>query len=144
MDRDALIELACGELDQSDTPNLTDIARKHGIAPTTLRRRWKGQSGSRAEAAAIYLQRLSTIEEDALIALINSLTNRGIPPTTKLVKNMAEEMIKGSVEKNWVSGFTRRHQNKLTSLYLQNMNSQRVKAEYLPAFKHFYDLVSVI
>lgn len=39
-------------------------------------------------------------QENALISQINRLTDRGISPTAKLVKNFAEEIISDSVGKN--------------------------------------------
>ena len=54
---------------------------------------------------------------------------------------MAEEMIGRAVGKNWVSNFCRRHQSELKSLYLRNIENLRVKGEYGPIYKLFYDLV---
>ena len=58
-----------------------------------------------------------------------------------MVKNFAEEMIGRSVGMNWVSDFCRRHQSELKSLYLRNIEHLRVKGEYGPTYKLFYDLV---
>ena len=58
-----------------------------------------------------------------------------------MVRNLAEEMIGSSVGKNWTGDFVKRYKNRLTSLYLRNIDSQRIKAEYAPSFKQFYDLV---
>ena len=55
--------------------------------------------------------------------------------------NLAEEMIGESVGKNWIGDFVRRHKDRVTSLYLRNINSQRIQSEYAPIFKYFYDLV---
>ena len=49
---------------------------------------------------AEYHQCLSTAQEDTLIAQINHLTNRGLPPTVAMVKNLAEEIIGRQVGKN--------------------------------------------
>ena len=57
-----------------------------------------------------------------------------------MVRNLAEEMVQGSLGKNWTGQFVRRHQNILKSTYLRNMDQTRVKADYLPALKQFYDL----
>ena len=58
-----------------------------------------------------------------------------------MVKNFAEEMIRRAVGKNWVSDFCRRHKSELKSLYLRNIEHLRVKGEYGPTYKLFYDLV---
>ena len=64
-----------------------------------------------------------------------------MPPTSRIICNFAEEMIQGPVDKNWTGDFIRRYKDKLTSLYLRNIDSQRIKAEYPPVFKYFYTLV---
>jgi hypothetical protein len=75
---------------------------------------------------------------------INRLTDRGMPPTSSIIRSLAEEMIQGPINKNWIGGFIRRNKDKITSVYLRNINSQRVKAEYLPVFEYFYTLVALI
>jgi hypothetical protein len=58
-----------------------------------------------------------------------------------MVKNFAEEIIGRKGGKNWVSQFCRRHESELKSLYLRNIDNLRVKGEYGPIYKLFYDLV---
>jgi hypothetical protein len=69
------------------------------------------------------------------------MTDRGIPPTTQIVRNLAEEIIQRKVGKNWTRDFVKRYRTRLKSLYLFNIDHLRVKAEYGPYFQHFYDLV---
>ena len=57
------------------------------------------------------------------------------------MKNFAEEMIGRFIGKNWVSDFCRRHKSELKSLYLRNIEHLRVKGEYGPTYKLFFDLV---
>jgi hypothetical protein len=58
-----------------------------------------------------------------------------------MVKNFAEEIIGREVGKNWVSDFCKRHSSELKSLYLRNIENLRVKGEFGPIYKLFYDLV---
>jgi hypothetical protein len=58
-----------------------------------------------------------------------------------MVKNFAEEIIEREVGKNWVNQFCQRHKGELKSLYLRNIDNLRVKGEYGPTYKLFYDLV---
>jgi hypothetical protein len=67
-----------------------------------------------------------------------------MPPTSQIVRNMAEEIIKGVVGKNWTLQFVKRHGDRLTSLYLRNIDNMRAKSEYPPMFVLFYQLVRVI
>lgn len=139
----ARMELALADLDQQDKPNLRGTAKRYDLVESTLRRRWKGQSMSIQAASSEYKQRLTSAQEEALIQQINRLTDRGMPPTSRIVRNLAEEVIGGPVGRNWTGGFTKRHKDRLKSLYLRNIDSQRIKSEYAPLFKQFYDLVKL-
>lgn len=135
------LELALTSLRSQDIPNYRATALKYHVDRSTLRRRFLGLQTSAAVASSMYLQRLSTSQEKTLIEQINRLTDRGIPPTSQMVKNMAEAMISDSVGKNWTGEFVRRHKTELKSTYLSNIDKQRTKAEYVPSFEHFYKLV---
>ena len=92
---EADLELALADLAKQDTPNYSAASKKYGVPRRTLSNRFTGKSVSRQAAAAEYHQRLDTAQEEALIELINRLTNRGLPPTNSIVKNLAEEIIGG-------------------------------------------------
>ena len=72
---------------------------------------------------------------------MNHLTNRGLPPANSIVKNLAEEIIGGSVGKNWSNQFVKRHKQRLISGYLRNIDKKRQDTEYAPMFKRFFELV---
>ncbi len=67
-----------------------------------------------------------------------------MPPTPQIVKNLAEEIAGFSVGKNWTGQFVHRHRDKLCSVYLRNMDHQRVKAESQELFEEFYQLVELL
>ena len=136
------IDEALADLRLQERPNILATVNKYQLVESTLRRRWQGKSISIQEAASEYRQRLTNAQEDQLVLQINRLTDRGIPPTAQIVRNLAEEMINKSVGKNWTGDFVRRHKDRITSLYLRNINSQRIQSEYAPIFKYFYDLVT--
>ena len=140
---DRRIELAISDLESQERPKVAPIARKYALVESTLRWRWNGRSMSRAAAASEYRRRLTSAQEEILIGRINQLANRGLPPTLRMVRNLAEEMLSDSVGINWTTKFVHRHKDRLKSLYLRNIDSERSKAEYLPLFKLFYDLVGV-
>ena len=135
------LEEALADLRVQDIPNCRATAAKYKVNDTTLTRRFKGIQVSRQDAISEHIQCLTIAEEQQLIQTINNLTNRGIPPTPQMVKNLAEEVIGRMVGKNWTSDFVKRHKDELKSLYLQNIDHQRTKAEYAPMFKFFFDLV---
>ena len=138
------IELALESLTLQDAPSINATAKKFGVVESTLRRRWKGETVPRIEANSIHRQKLTNAQEASLIQTINRLTDRGIPPTGRIVRNLAEEVVGGSVEKNWTKRFVGRHKDELKSLYLKNIDSKRTKSEYISIYKQFYDLVNSI
>lgn len=138
----ASIDEALAELRLQEAPVVRATARKFGVVESTLRRRFKCQTVSVRQSRALLQQLLSPAQERALILQINRMTDRGLPPTPRMIRNFAEEMIQAPVGKNWAGRFVKRHQSELKSIYLRNMDSQRVKAEYAPVFKQFFDRVS--
>jgi len=138
---EARMEKALDALDRQLIPNYTAISKEFEIERTTLMRRHKGQTTSRAEATSIHHKLLTDTQEEALISQINKLTARGLPPTTHIV---AEEMIGREVNKNWTSGFVKRHSSRLKSLYLRNIDHLRIKSEYGPHIQYFFDLVALL
>jgi hypothetical protein len=141
MVNEADMQAALAECNLSLVPNYSDISKLHKVGRTALSRRHKGQTTSRAIAHSTYHQCLTNDQEDVLITQINKLTVRHTPPTSQIVKNMAEEIIGRPVYKNWTASFIRRHQDRLQSLYLRNIDNQRAHAEYSPMFEHLYSLV---
>jgi hypothetical protein len=132
---------ALAEIESSEAPDYAAIARKYRLTRSTLSRRARGLTTSRAEFQSQIRQCLTNAQERILINQINRLTERAIPPTSQMVKNFAEEMIGYTVGKNWVSQFCQRYQSELKSLYLCNIENQRIKGEYGPTYKLFFDLV---
>ena len=91
--KNARIEAAMAMLDSQSTLNYTEAARAFDIHPTTLARRYRGQTGSREEANSNYRQCLNSTQEDTLLGYIDSLTDRHIPVTSQIIKNLVEEII---------------------------------------------------
>jgi hypothetical protein len=58
-----------------------------------------------------------------------------------MVKNFTEEIIRRAMGKNWTGQFIKRHVDVLKSLYLRNINNQRVKGQYTPIYRLFFTLV---
>ena len=138
---EARIQEAIADLALQLKPNYLATAKRHKVNRITLARRHRGETAPISVANAETHQRLSIQQEEVLIRHINKLTDRGIPPTSRIVRNLAEEIINTSVGKNWTGQFVQRHKKQLKSLYLRNIDNLRTKAEYAPMFKHFYDLV---
>jgi predicted phage-related endonuclease len=134
---------AIADLETQEVPNVSATAEKYDVTRKTLENRWKGKSVSMAEAVSIYRQCLTNSQEKALVRVINQLTERRMPPTTAIVKNLAEEIRGCAVRKNWTAAFVERHKHELKSLYLKSIDNKRVKGEYPPVYKYFYKLVKL-
>jgi hypothetical protein len=91
---------ALAEIESSEAPDYAAIARKYSLTRSTLSRRARGKTTSRAEFQSQVHQCLTNAQERVLINQINRLTERGIPPTSQMVKNFAEEMIGHTMGKN--------------------------------------------
>ena len=91
---DALKSLKLGE-----SPNYTTIAKQYGVNRTTLSRRHRGVTGSRAEKISND-RNLNTTQELELVKYINSLSKRGLPPTREMIQNFALEIARKLVGKS--------------------------------------------
>ena len=135
------MKLALTELDNTFKPNVLTTVKKFNLSKSTLHRRWKDIQLFRKKTSSKYCQRLTTTQEEVLIERINYLNNRSLSPINNIIRNLAEELTEGPVNKNWTGNFIKHHKRYLRSIYLQNLDSQHVKTEYPPAFQVFYNLV---
>jgi hypothetical protein len=91
---------AIADLETQERPNIKATAEKYEVKRKTLENRWKGKSVLIKKAVSTYRQCLTNSQEKALIAIINDLTDRNMPLTTAIVKNLAEEIRGYAVRKN--------------------------------------------
>ena len=135
------IDTAVAHLKAQKKPNYAAAARAYEVEPTTLRRRFLRLASSRARATSENHQCLNNVQEDTLLRYIDRLTDKHIPPTTQIIKNLAEEILGGPVGKNWPARFIQRHKNRICSIYLRPLDRARVSSENANVFEHFYCLV---
>lgn len=140
----AALNKALTFLESSESVNYAETARTFGCDETTLRRRHQGKQRSRQDADSSYKSRLSNQQERDLIAYINKLTDRGIPPTLPMIRNFAQDIAKVDVGKNWAYTFVRRHQNELASGWLDGFDVTRKKADNASRYKVYFELVSCL
>ena len=138
------IEDAIAYLKALKKPNYAEAARRFSVEETTLRRRFLGVTVSREQAHQEHHQLLNKAQEDVLLSYIGKMTDKHIPPTTQIVRNLAEELIGKDVGKNWAAGFIQRHKDRICSIYLRPLDYMCVVAENVVMFKHFYRLILFI
>jgi transposase-like protein len=141
MSHNERIDLALASLEQQLVPNYSKTAREFSVHRTILMRRHKEISMSREQATSEHRKCLTNVQEEALISVINKLFIRRLPPTTQIIKNLAEEIIGREVNKNWTAHFVHRYRDQLKSLYLHKIDSLRAKSKYGPLYRHFFDSV---
>jgi hypothetical protein len=78
------IELAIDDLNSQEVPHITATAEKYAVDRSTLSRRWRGKSGSKANEAE-NKGLLNKQQEKTLINEINRLSALGTPPTVSIV-----------------------------------------------------------
>jgi hypothetical protein len=141
MDHNAQIQSAIDDLESQDHPNIAATAKKWKVARETLSKRFRGETTSRREAISYTHKKLTDAQETTLVGYINRLSDRGLPPTPQIVKNLAEEIIRNEIGPNWVARFIRRHHDQLKSVYLRTIDHKRKIADNSHYFQHFYDTV---
>jgi Tc5 transposase DNA-binding domain len=141
MAHNAQIERAIAHLRAQKEPNIAATAREFAVARETLSKRFHRKTSSRAQVTATYHMKLSPAQEEVLVAHINKLSDRGLPPTPRIVRNLAKELSKSDVGVNWVSRFCARHKNELTSVYLRTIDHKRKIADNSHHFEHYFKIV---
>jgi hypothetical protein len=80
------------------------IAETYKIQHSTLRRHHQGKTQSRAHKAKLQ-QNLSPQQEAELVRYIEELSERGLPPTRKMVQNFGVLWLKRRFQKLGLQGF---------------------------------------
>ena len=99
-DKSALISQAVAALRAGEFPDYSKAAAHFGVDRTSISKRVRGQTVTRQEANSLYLQCLTCEQEEELIGHINRLTDRGMPPISQIVRNLAVEIRGCKVGKN--------------------------------------------
>ena len=140
-DKSACIAAAIAAIRSGEIKDYSKAAAKFNVDCTTILKQICGLTKSRKDANSFWRQCLTNAEEETLIAHINKLTDRGMPLTSSIVQNLAEEIRGAKVGKNWTGQFIQRHKNRLKSLYLRNIDNLHVTADYALMFTLFFALV---
>ena len=139
--KEAQLQLALAECRIRNNFKFETIAREFGVDHTTLHRRFDGTQTPRTAIDYEFNQKLSKIEEETLIGHINRLTELYMPPTSQIVHNIAGEISKRKLCKNWVSRFVKRHSDRLHSAFLQTIDNLRMTLlkSFLPKYVLYLD-----
>jgi transposase-like protein len=138
----APIDDALAACEAENSPNYTHIAKEHDVDRTTLSRRHRGKTGSKASGRD-QTAFLTTQQEKELVRYINGLTEDGLPPTNSMVATFASRIAKKQPGKMWVSRFIKRHSDELKSAYLEGLDLSRKRADNIYLINHYFELVNL-
>ena len=139
----AAIDLALAaieSLEPGEQFTYAEIAKRFGVNRSTLSRRHRGVTQSN-DAALHDRQFLNTTQEERLVAYIEGLCERGLPPTLQMVRNFASEIGGRPAGKSWPSRFVERHKLKLISRWTTGMDATRHKADSAFKYTLYFELL---
>ena len=135
------IDAALTALELQNPSHYTQTAKEFNVVRSTLSRRHRQITRARKDVTEMK-SLLSVQQEKTLLEYINLLTERGLPPTTQMVRNFASEISGITPGKNWISRFIERHKNKIKSSYLTPADIARKRADNPYQYKLFYELLT--
>jgi hypothetical protein len=94
------IDAAVAAIQRGEFVHYANAAAKYGCDRSALGRRIRRLTKSKKDANLFWHQCLTNEQEEVLIARINHLTDRGMPPTSYIVKNLAKEIRRERIRKN--------------------------------------------
>jgi hypothetical protein len=95
---------------------------------------------SRAHKAQLQ-QALNPQQEAELVQYIEGLSERGLPPTRKMVRNFGSAVAQEEVSEAWVSRFLQQNNTHLTSKWTTVMNRNRHVADSEESYRRYFELL---
>ena len=126
-----------------EEPNIKKVADEFEVTRSRLSRRVRGVTRSWEAYLDEEVRYLTTAQEKQLVKQINKLTDRGIPPTSQIVMNLAKELCGEEPDRDWVGRSVKKYGKVLKSGYLRCIANERIKAEYIPNFTLFFSLLCI-
>lgn len=134
------ITLAIAHLKANDDANISSTAREFGVNRSTLSRRFNGVTGS-VQSKAENQMILSYQQERTLVKYLNTLSERGLPPTPSMLCNFVYDIAKRRPERGWVPAFCKRHKDEILSIYLQPLDKDRKFADNKISYELYFQLI---
>jgi hypothetical protein len=122
------MDAALAELRSSDGLEIPDVARRHSVTRSALSKRVHARTSVRARGYESQ-RMLNDKQEEELINYIHYLYERYLPPTPRIVANVARELCGRKLSRSWSSRFVARHKHRLDARYLNTIDLTRHKAD---------------
>ena len=100
VDKSARVDKAVSAIRRGEFTDYSKAAAHFGCHCTAVSKRIRGLTKTRQDANSFYQQCLTIAQEETLIGRINHLTDHGMPPTSAIVRNLAEEIRGQRIGKN--------------------------------------------
>ena len=94
------VDAAVAAIQRGEFVDYANAAKHFKCSRSAVSRRVRGLTKTKQEANSFWRQCLTIEQEELLIDRINYLTDRAMPPTSHIVRNLAEEIRGGPVGKN--------------------------------------------
>ena len=134
------MQAALADLRSSDPPNISATATAYNVKRSTLSRRFNEKTVS-VEESLENKRLLNNYQEQKLIDYVSRQCKMCLPPTARIVSNIASEMAGSQVGVNWTSRFVDRHKDVLDSRFLNTLDLARHKSESRASFEAYFDVV---
>ena len=136
------MDAALADLRSSDGLKISDVAKKHGVTRSALSKRVNAKTSSRPRGHESQ-RKLNDKQEEELVSYINihHLCERCLPPTPKIVANIAQELCGRRLSKSWSSRFVARHKHRLDARYLNTIDLARHRADSRSNYEAYFALV---
>ena len=94
------VDAAVATIQRGEFVDYGKAAKHFKCSRTAISRHVRGLTKTKREANSFWHQCLTIEQEEVLIDRINYLTDRSMPPTSHIVRNLIEEIRGGPVRKN--------------------------------------------
>jgi hypothetical protein len=132
---------ALADLKPSNSLSISETARKYGVGRSALSRRFnlKATSTARYRDSTRLLNNTQEIE---LMRYIRRLCERCLPPTPRIVANVAQELCSRTPSKNWATRFVARQNDQLDARYLNTLDLARHKTDSRFSYEYYFNILS--
>ena len=134
------MEAAIADLKSSSDYTISEIARKHAVGRSALSRRVNLKSTNSAhfhESKRL----LNNRQEEVLLKYIRRLCERCLPPTPRIIANIAEEISGHKPSKNWSTRFITRHKHEIDARFLNTIDLARHKADSRASYEQYFKII---
>jgi hypothetical protein len=135
------MDATLADLKASNSLSISETARKYGVGRSALSRRLNLKATSTAQYRDS-TRLLNNTQERELLRYSRRLCERCLPPTPRIVANVAQELCGKTPSKNWATRFVARHKDQLDARYLNTLDLARHKTDSRVSYEYYFDILS--